>query len=60
MDSRKVRVRCKDCGRQRAIEVSSMLIPIIGSFFCISDGRESEANRCPCGCEAFDIIDEKA
>ena len=50
------RVRCKDCDRERTIEVVSHIIPIVGDFYCISDGRESEANRCACGGEAFHVV----
>jgi len=56
MDKLKVLVRCKDCGKERTLEVSSPIIPVIGGFSCISDGRESEASRCTCGCEAFYVL----
>ena len=56
MDKLKVLVRCKDCGKERALEASSPIIPIVGGFSCISDGPESGACRCPCGCEAFYVL----
>ena len=56
MGDLKVRVACKDCGRERDIEPMSPIIPIIGGFSCISDGPESEAKKCSCGCEAFFVV----
>ena len=56
MGDLKVSVSCKDCGRERVIEPESQIIPIIGHFSCLSDGTESEAKKCPCGCEAFFVL----
>jgi hypothetical protein len=56
MGDLKVRVACKDCGRERTIEPASQIIPIIGSYSCLSDGEESEAKKCSCGCEAFFVL----
>ena len=33
-----------------------MIIPIIGHYSCLSDGPESEAKKCSCGCEAFFVL----
>ncbi len=52
----KVLVRCRDCGKERTIEPMSPIIPIVGGSSCLSDGKESTAMRCPCGCEAFHAI----
>lgn len=56
MGDLKLQVKCKDCGRERAIEPESQVIPIIGGFSCLSDGQESEAKKCHCGCEAFFVL----
>jgi hypothetical protein len=56
MGDLKVQVSCKDCGRERIIEPLSPIIPIIGSFSCLSDGPESAAKKCSCGCEAFFVL----
>jgi len=56
MGDLKVQVRCKDCGRERTIEPVSLIIPIIGHNSCLSDGAESEAKKCSCGCEAFFVL----
>jgi hypothetical protein len=56
MGDLKVLVRCKDCGRERVIEPMSQILPIVGHFSCLSDGPESEAKKCPCGCEAFFVL----
>jgi hypothetical protein len=56
MSDLKVLVRCKDCTRDRTIVPESHIIPIIGGFSCLSDGQESEAKKCTCGCEAFFVL----
>jgi len=56
MSGLKVQVMCKDCDRVRTIEAVSLIVPIVGNFYCLSDGKESESNRCACGCEAFLIV----
>jgi hypothetical protein len=56
MGDLKVQVRCKDCGKQRSIEPTSQIIPIIGHFSCLSDGEESTLKKCSCGCEAFFVL----
>jgi hypothetical protein len=56
MGDLKVLVRCKDCGRERIIEPVSQIIPMVGYFSCLSDGPESEAKKCSCGCEAFFVV----
>jgi hypothetical protein len=56
MGDLKVIVSCKDCGKERAIEPVSQIIPIIGGYSCISDGPESEEKKCPCGGQAFFVI----
>ncbi len=56
MGDLKVQVQCKDCGKQRSIEPISQIIPIVGGFSCLSDGEESTAKKCDCGCEAFFVF----
>jgi hypothetical protein len=56
MSGLKVRVLCKDCDRERIIDAVSQIIPIVGNYYCLSDGKDSESNRCACGCEAFHVV----
>ena len=56
MSDLKVQVRCKDCDKERVIEPASPIIPIVGGFCCLSEGKESEAKKCSCGSEAFFVI----
>ena len=56
MGELKMRIRCRDCGDEWTIEPQSPIIPIVDGSSCLSDGKESTAKRCRCGCEAFRVI----
>ncbi len=56
MSGLKLRVICRDCHQERTIAAESQIIPIVGNYYCLSDGKESELNRCACTCEAFLVL----
>lgn len=57
MNRLSMKVGCMDCGRVRALEAESPIIPIVGGYSCLSDGIESSAKKCICGCEAFLVLE---